>query len=95
MKDVIKMSEEKSANAPLEKFRVGQIVATVWEKDNEKDGRTFKTHNIVVEKNYSVKEGDQDVWKTTSSFQLNELPKVELACHKAYEFLATKQYEKE
>ena len=77
-------------NKPIEKIRAGQITATIW-KNDRKEGQDYDTFSITVEKSYKVNEE----WKNTSSMQLNDLPKVELVCQKAYDFLLTKQYEKE
>ena len=82
------MSEEKSVKTPQEKFRVGQIVATIW-KNDRKEGQDYDTFSITVEKTYLDKE---QKWQKTSSMQMNDLPKVELACQKAYDYLATKKY---
>ena len=80
-----KMNQENSANAPVEKFKAGQIVASIW-KQKRKEGQDYDTFSVSVEKNYKDKEGN---WKKTSSFQVNELPKVELVCNKAYDYLLT------
>jgi len=41
----------------------------------------------VIERNYRDKD---DKWKSTSSFKINDLPKVILVANKAYEFLSIK-----
>jgi len=77
------MSEEK--NAPPEKtIRAGGVVASIW-KNKSKDGKEFKT--IGIERTY--KDGDE--FKKTSSYNLNDLPKLALVTKKAYEYLVTKE----
>ena len=40
--------------------------------------------NVAVERNYKDKEGN---WKSTNTFRVQDLPKVELVCRQAYEYL--------
>ena len=83
------MSENKTSKgkAPMETFRAGGVKATVWENAlKTKDGKTIDVFSINIDRSY--KDGEE--WKTTSSFKLNDLPKVELVARKAYEYLALK-----
>ena len=84
------MSENKK---PLKKIRAGAISATIWENEVKKDDKSFVNHSITVERSYTVKENDADVWKTTSSMRLQDLPKVALVCDKAYEYIVLKAEE--
>ena len=81
------MSEENK-EMPEKKFRAGQIVASVW-KNDRKEGQDYDTFSVSVMKNYKKDEE----WKTTSNFNVNDLPKVALVCQKAYEFLVLKESE--
>lgn len=81
------MTNENSANAPMKKFKAGQIVASIWKY--RKEGDDYDTFSVTVEKNYKDK---ADNWKRTSSMQISDLPKVELVTNKTYEYLVTKQY---
>ena len=75
---VVNMSEEKSK--PVKKFRVGGIVASVWE--HKKDDVT--SQSVTFQKSY--KDGDE--WKETNSYFPQDLPKLALVSKKAYEFVS-------
>ncbi|MFH1390850.1 MAG: hypothetical protein ABIH20_00890, partial [Candidatus Diapherotrites archaeon] len=74
------MNEKK---APTTKFRVGNVNVAVWENENKK-GNAFKS--VSLEKVYKV--GEE--WKSTTSLNINEIPKAILALQKAYEHIALK-----
>ena len=52
---------------PKQTYQVGSAKVIVWE-NKRKDGSTWK--NYKIEKQYQTKDGE---WKTTSSFNANEL----------------------
>ena len=72
---------------PIKKFRAGAIDASVWKNQVERDGKEFDAYNFSIERSCTDKDGK---WKTTSSFKINDLPKVALVANKAYEFLSMK-----
>lgn len=83
------MQEEtkQKGKAPMTSFRAGGVKATVWENEiKTKDGKTIDVYSVNIDRSY--KDGDE--WKTTNSFKLNDLPKVQLVASKAYEYLALK-----
>lgn len=70
---------------PYKKFKSGSITATIWEKVAEKAGKQFTVYNIEIVRNYmSEKE-----WKKTSSFNLNDLPRVIDLANQAYSALTS------
>lgn len=74
------MSEPKKKQ-PVMKYRYGNVVASIWEnqKDSESEnGRSF--HSVSVEKIYK----QDDHWKSSSSFDRDDLPKLQLAIEEAY-----------
>ena len=82
------MTDEK--NKPVKKFRAGNCTATVWKNKITVDGKDIETHSVNIEKSYKDK---NDEWKTTSSFNKNEMPKAILVMEQAYEFLASAKSE--
>jgi len=80
------MSEENEKQTPEHKIRVGNVTATVWKNIHKKDNKEFETFSITVLKNY--KDGEE--WKTSNSFQLNDLPKLEVVSRKAFEYIMVK-----
>lgn len=73
-------------SGPVKEFRAGNVRAAVWEREATKDGRTFKTFNVSVEKSYKKK--DSDEWATTNSYNFQDLPKLALVAQKAFAFCA-------
>ena len=74
----------------LEKtFNCGQVKATISAYSNEKNGEVVKRHSVKIEKYYK-KEGKR---VSTSSFFIQDLPKVSIVAQEAYKYLSIKQEE--
>ena len=71
----------EEVNMPVRKFKAGAIFVSIWSNKSQNDGE-YKT--ISLERRYTDKEGN---WKSTNSFRINDLPKVQMVMQKAYEFL--------
>lgn len=75
-------------NKPVKKFVVGTISATIWEniktKIDEK-GKTinYSIYSINIEKSYKK----DNEWKKTNSFNVEDLPKINLVTSEAYKYL--------
>ncbi len=69
---------------PIKKYKAGSIRATVWE--NEVENGKYQT--VSIERVYQDKEGN---WKNTSSFRLNDLPKVGVVVQKIYQELTVSE----
>lgn len=72
------------AQPPVKKFRAGNVTASVWKKDVVKDKKTFTFYTTTIERSYKDKDEE---WKTTSSFEKDDLQKVMLVSRLAQEFL--------
>ncbi|MBW2969861.1 hypothetical protein KY319_01935 [Candidatus Woesearchaeota archaeon] len=71
-------------NQPEKKFSTGAISATVWKNVREKDGKTFETKTVSLQRRYTDKTGQ---WQSTNSLRLNDLPKAALVLEEAYKYL--------
>ena len=71
-------------NAPIAKYSVGNISVAVWENES-KEGNSFNT--VSLQRSYKV--GEE--WKSSTSLNVNDLPKASLALQKAYEHLSLKE----
>jgi hypothetical protein len=71
-------------NQPVVKFKHGSVEAAIFENEIKKDGRTFTIRKVVVQRNYLDR---NDKWQSTSSLDVNDVPKAVLVLSKAYEFL--------
>lgn len=73
---------------PEARFNAGNISATIWSNVRKVEGRDVSIKTVSVQKSYKDKDG---VWKQTTSFHANDLPKAKLVLEKAYEHLAMTQ----
>ena len=74
-------------NIPEKKFRAGAVTATIWENTVDKEGKVASFNSVSLERIYKDKDGN---WHTTSTFRLNDLPKLSLMAQKAYEYVLMK-----
>jgi len=71
---------------PEKEFKIGPVRAVVWSNQRTaNDGRTFNSTKVSFERTYRDSNGS---FKTTSSFDMNDLPKLIIAIKRAYEYLA-------
>jgi len=67
------------SNKPTKQFRLGLVVASVFE--NEHEGRTF--HSVSVSRLYKADKEAAD-WSRSHSFDLDDLPRVGEVTRQAY-----------
>ena len=72
------MSEKQG---PVFTARVGLVKAAVWENTTE-GGRT--THAVSLTRSYK---DDNEQWHETNTYYADDLPKVQLAMGKAYDYI--------
>ena len=68
---------------PIKVFRTGGVKAALWANTIERDGKDVLVHSVQIDRTY--KQGEE--FKRTNSFNIQDLPKVQLVAAKAYEFL--------
>lgn len=73
---------------PEKKFVQGNCSAAVFANNVTKDGETISVRSVSLQKSYRDKDGQ---WQHAASFGSNDLPKIILACQKAYDYLTTKE----
>ena len=73
------------ANQPVKKFKAGAVEAAVWLNEKKSGEKVTNVESVTIARRYMDKAGQ---WQSTSSFSMNELPKVFLVANKAFEFLA-------
>ena len=75
------------ATKPEEEYKFGAVRAAIWSNLRKtNNGNSFYSQKAVLERIYKDKDGQ---FKTTNSFDLNDIPKAILALTKSYEFLLT------
>lgn len=67
---------------PAYKFQCGNVAASVFRKEVEKDGVRYPTHNITIDKVYKDKDGE---WRSTNVFKAGDLHKVITVTQRAFE----------
>lgn len=70
---------------PEKRFQAGGIEASIFENEAHQDGKTIKIKKVAFQKRYKSSDGS---WKSTSSLDINDLPKAILVLSRAYEYLA-------
>ncbi len=76
------------ANQPEKGFKCGSVEAAVFVNEIEKNGSKMKLKKVSIQKRYTTAEGE---WKSTNSYDANDLPKLELVVGEAYRYLALGQ----
>ena len=69
---------------PEKRFQCGAIEASIFENEIHQNGKPIKIKKVAFQKRYKSSDGS---WKSTSSLDVNDLPKAILALQKAYEYL--------
>ena len=83
---------QATENSPEKEFRAGRIKASIWRNEGERDGQTVIRHSVTLQKRYQDSDGK---WKNSSSFFVNDLPRVEVVMRKAFEYLALNKTKEE
>jgi hypothetical protein len=76
------------SNKPEKIFQHGAVKAAIFANDREKDGRFFTVKSVSFQKLYRDRDG---VLKTTSSLDVDDLPKAVVVLQKAYDYLTARQ----
>lgn len=72
---------------PEKRFRCGGIEVAVFENEITRNGMKVKIKKASFQKRYKDSDGN---WQSTTSLDVNDLPKAGLAIKKAYEYLVLK-----
>ena len=72
---------------PEKRFRCGGCEAAIFENEISRGTQIVKIKKVSFQKRYKSADGE---WKSTSSLDINEVPKAMLVLSKAYEYLTCK-----
>ena len=78
------MSTATSQNTPVKSFRLGNVSASIFENDVQRDGQSRSYSNVKLEKRYRDRSGN---WKSTNSFSLDELLRLQVLMGKTIDCL--------
>ena len=68
---------------PEKKFNCGPISASIWANNKIVNSETVKFYSVTINKVYKE---DED-WKHTNTFSIEDLPKVALVANGAYKYI--------
>mgnify|MGYP001375997386 CR=1 FL=1 len=74
---------------PIHTIRIGNIKASIWENQSS-TGKTFFTTTVI--RSYR---DEHEQWHESAVFYPDDLPKIELATKKAFEFIHTRAAERQ
>ena len=80
-----KSEEKPSSNKPLYRIQVGNVTASVFPHDYERDGVYYTSYNVTIDRGYTDRDGN---WQSSKVFRVTDLHKVITAVQKAYEAVA-------
>ena len=75
---------------PEARFIAGPIVATVWPKTVDADGRLAMLKSVTIAKVLRDRDGE---WRTSNCFALGELAEVQLVAAHAYNYIMGNSFE--
>jgi len=78
------MTENKTNNLPVKAFRRGTCSAAVFANDAKVNGRSVEILKAHVQRRYKDKNNN---WQSTSTYGINDIPKIVLCLQQAYEFM--------
>jgi len=76
---------QRDDSKPIKDFRAGNIQASVWRNEVQKDGQTVVRHSVRIQKQFRKDGGD---YQETNYYFRDDLPKLILVAQKAYEYIA-------
>jgi hypothetical protein len=77
------MSQEKSK--PIKNFRSGNIQASIWRNEVDKEGQTVVHHSVRIQKQFR---NDEDNYQETNYYFREDIPRLILVAQKAFEFIS-------
>ena len=73
---------------PEKRFKCGAVEAAVFVNEIEKNGKKIELKKVSIQKRYMT--ADEE-WKSTNSYDANDLPKLKLVADEAYRYLVLNQ----
>ena len=77
-----------TGQAPVGKFKAGQVSAAIWENEIAVNGKKMVILKAQIQRRYKDKSGE---WKSSTSFSRNEIPLAIYCLQQAFEKMIEKQ----
>ncbi len=84
------MSTE-TKNRPIKVFTCGAVKAAIWSDSKIINNALVEMHSIKIDRSYKDKATGQ--WKNTSSFNVEDLPKIAALASEAYKFIRIRDFD--
>ena len=78
------MSQQNDSK-PIKDFRAGNIQASVWRNEIQKDGQTVVRYSVKIQKQFRKDDGN---YQETNYYFRDDIPRLILVAQKAFEFIA-------
>ena len=78
------MSQQNDSK-PIKDFRAGNIQASVWRNEVQKDGQTVVRYSVKIQKQFRKDDGN---YQETNYYFRDDIPRLILVAQKAFEFIA-------
>ncbi len=75
-------------HGPVESFRLSNVSISIFENESERDGQKSLYHRAKIDKRYRDQKSGE--WKSTTSFSLDELLRLQHLINNAVDFMAQK-----
>ena len=82
---------EQQGKPPIVEYSAGNIRASIWRNQTERNGRTFWTFSVKIEKRFHDEKTDQ--WRTTNQFFARDLPRLALLAIRAFAYIVMRESE--
>ena len=80
--------EESTNKNPIRVFSCGLVRAAIWSNQRIINDTLAEVHSIKIDRSY--KDNNSDEWKSTNTFNTEDLPKVAVVAMEAYKFIRVK-----
>jgi hypothetical protein len=81
--------EDEVKKKPDKTYRCGSVRAAVWTNRRVIDNAVVEVHSVRIDRSYK----DGDKWKSTTTFAVDDLPKIVMVATAAYSFLRLRSEE--
>jgi hypothetical protein len=74
---------QNDKSKPIKEFRAGNITASIWRNEVQKDGQTILRYSIRVQKRFRKDDGS---YENTEYYFPEDLPRLQVCVQKAFEY---------
>jgi len=74
---------QNDKSKPIKEFRAGNITASIWRNEVQKDGQTILRYSIRVQKRFRKDDGS---YENTEYYFPKDLPRLQVCVQKAFEY---------